>query len=113
MIVLRSTIACDRRTIGVSSVTHNLNDVPGWLAGNSISMSKWNMDITHSNGTVVSLTNLSYPIEVHQDIGYDVDLNTIKIYRRIGSETLYFEITPLSAYGSRFDIFIEFREKSE
>jgi hypothetical protein len=113
MIVLRTVFACDRRTLGLISMTNNLKDVPSWLAGNSLSLSKWNVEIRYSSTETEIITNLSYPIEIHWESPTSVDLNRIRLYREVGPNELYFDIQPSAAYGSKFDFYIEFVEKSD
>lgn len=112
MIYLRSVIACDKRTLSVSNITSNLDQVPNWIAGNSLELYTWSIDVVHSEDTV-TLTNLSYPINVHIDMGSDVTLSRVKIYRMIDINELHFDITPTSTTGQLFDFHFEFIEKSE
>jgi len=112
MIYLRSIMACDRRTTAISIMTNNLDEVPNWIAGNSLSLSKWSIDITHIEDTI-TLTNLSYPVNIHIDTGSIVTLQNIKLYRMVGNEELYFDITPTESTGQIFDFHFEFIEKSD
>jgi len=113
MIYLRGVLACNRRTITISNMTNNLNEVPSWIAGNNLQLSKWNLDITFNSTSIHSLTNLSYPIEAHIDMGGDVRFDKIKLFRTIGTNELYFDMIPSSAYGQILDLYFEFIEKTD
>lgn len=112
MLVMRSVIALDKKTIGLNSMVTNLNDAPGWLEGESLMLSKWNVDLILPQGTV-SLTNLEYPIEVHHTFNTTTSITNIKLFRTVGAEELYFQLTPQNIVGDVLDMRLEFIEQSD
>lgn len=111
-IVLRTIIAVDKRTIATSQVTSNLSEVPGWLAGSSMSLSPWSVELSTPSGSV-DLGEADYPIEVHHEFGESTAVTAVRLSRTLGAEELYVEVRPVSVSGTLFDMRVEFREVEE
>lgn len=111
MIILRSIIAIDKKTIDLDQLQSNLNEVPGWLVGSSLPLSKWNVSIS-TTSDIYELGEFDYPVKVHYEFPSPKNITIIKLYRTIGTNELYFELRPVANSGTIFDIKIEFKENN-
>lgn len=112
MLIMRSVIALDKKTIALSNTSTNINEVPGWIEGESLSLSKWNVDLILPQDTI-HLTNLAYPIEVHHEFTSTTSITNIRLFRTVGTEELFFQLTPQTVQGDILDLRIEFMEQND
>ena len=111
MLIMRSIIVVDKKTINLVNTSTNLNEVPSWLQGNTLTLFRWNVDLILPQSTV-HLTNLSYPIEIHHEFTVSTSITNIRLFRSIGAEELYIQLTPQSVVGDVLDLRVEFLEQN-
>ena len=112
MLVMRSVVAMDKKVIALRSTSTNINEVPAWIQGNTLSLSKWNVTLMTPQGNE-ELVDLSYPIEVHHTLNQHTSITTIRLFRSVGAEELYFELNPQIVSGDVLDMKIEFIEQGD
>lgn len=112
MIIMRSVVAYDKKTVNSTSITHNLVDIPGWLLGTSLSLSKWNVRL-NTVTTPVNINDQDYPIRIHHTFSPANRITDIHLYRMAGGHELYINLVMPDKTCTLFDMKVEFVERAD
>lgn len=102
----------DMRILPLSGMSTNLNELPGHVTGDTVTLGPWEAVITTADDTVV-VSPLTYPIVIYRDFGESVRVTAVKIRRAVANTEIFFNFLPVSTNGKVFDMRVEFYDDNE